>query len=312
MAEFHGPTMGTTYTVKVVLRQPLAREKIKGRIDETLKLVNKLMSNYDPDSELSRFNRAAGQVWFAIAPETHRVFKVAVEVGRSSGGALDITVGRLVNLWGFGPEHGRGTLPAPEALAAAMELTGLQHLKLQDEPPAVCKEKAGVYCDLAAVAKGYGVDLVAEALAGLGISAFMVEVGGEVRAAGRRPDGQFWHLGVAVPDGSQQASRIIDISDMAMATSGDYQNYYELDGRRYSHTIDPHLGRPIEHNLASVTVLHPSCLEADAWATALNVLGPDKGMALAEKQKLPALFIVREPEGFVERRSTAMKAYIKE
>jgi thiamine biosynthesis lipoprotein len=117
---------------------------------------------------------------------------------------------------------------------------------------------------------------------------------------------------VAVPDGSQQVSRIIDIADMAMATSGDYQNYYEIDGRRYSHTIDPHLGRPLGHNLASVTVLHPSCLEADAWATALNVLGPDKGMALAEKQKLPVLFIVREPEGFVERRSTAMKAYIKE
>jgi len=312
LAEFHGPTMGTTYTVKTVLTQPLAQEQIKGRIDETLKRVNKLMSTYDPESELSRFNRAAGQVWFAIAPETHRVFKVAVEIGQLSGGALDITVGRLVNLWGFGPEHRRGTLPAPETLAAAMELTGLQRLQLQDEPPAICKEKAGVYCDLAAVAKGYAVDLVAEALAGLGISAYMVEVGGEVRAAGKRPDGQFWHIGVAVPDGSQQVSRIINIGDMAMATSGDCQNYYEIDGKRYSHTIDPHLGRPIEHNLASVTVLHPSCLEADAWATALNVLGPDEGMALAEKQKLPVLFIIREPEGFVERRSTAMKAYIKD
>jgi thiamine biosynthesis lipoprotein len=312
LIEFHGSTMGTTYTVKAVLPPPLTRERVQGRIDENLKRVNKLMSTYDPESELSRFNRARGQVWFAIAPETYRVFKTAMEIGRLSGGALDVTVGRLVNLWGFGPENRPGTPPSSEALAEAMELTGWHLLKLRDEPPAVWKEKDGVYCDLSAVAKGYGVDLLAETLAESGVAAYMIEVGGEVRAAGKRPDGLFWNIGVAIPDGSQKVQRILRLGDMAMATSGDYYNSYEMDGRRYSHTIDPHQGRPIVNNVASVTVLHPSCLEADAWATALTVLGPEEGMALGEERKLPVLFIVRETNGFVERRNQAMKAYIME
>lgn len=237
---------------------------------------------------------------------------VALSVGRQSGGALDITIGPLVNLWGFGPEKRADRLPAAEELTAALELTGLQRIKLKSDPHAVWKEKTGVYCDLSAVAKGYGVDLVAESLLLLGIESFMVEVGGEVRAAGLKPDGQTWRIGVAVPDGSQRVSRVIEISMLAMATSGDYQNYYEINGKRYSHTIDPATGRPIEHTLASVTVLRDSCVLADAWATALNVLGPEKGMSLAEELKLPALFIVREPSGFVERRSTAMSAFIME
>lgn len=304
--------MGTTYSIKAVLTPELSLAQVKMRVDGVLKRINKLMSTYDPESELSRFNRSQGQAWFDIAPETQRVFKVAIEIGNLSGGALDITVGRLVNLWGFGPEERRDDLPSPAALAAAMELTGLQRLKLQNEPPAVWKEKTGIYCDLSAVAKGYGVDRVAETLAGMGIVSFLVEVGGEVRAAGLRPDGKLWRIGVAVPDGSQRVLRILEIGAMAMATSGDYQNYYEVDGKRYSHTINPLLGRPIEHKLASVTVLHLRCLKADAWATALNVLGPDEGMALAEQKKLAVLFIVREATGFVERYSSAMKPYIKE
>jgi len=310
--EFHGSTMGTTYTVKIVKTSTSNEELLKAEVDKTLKKVNKLMSTYDPESELSRFNRSEGQSWYPVSAETKRVLEVALMVGQQSGGALDITVGPLVNLWGFGPVKRKESVPSAKELAAAMEMVGLSQLKLKADPPAVWKEKKGIYCDLSAVAKGYGVNAVAERLASLGVTSYMVEVGGEVRAAGLRPDGQRWRIGVAVPDGSQQVSRVIEIGDMSMATSGDYQNYFEKDGKRYSHTIDPIRGRPIEHTLASVTVLHPDCAIADAWATALNVLGPDKGMALAEEMKLAVLFIVRESAGFVERQSCAMANYIKE
>lgn len=312
LAEFHGSTMGTVYTVKAVLVPSLEREQLKTAIERTLGGVNRLMSTYDPDSELSRFNRNPGGQWFPVSLETIRVFEVAERVGRLSGGALDITVGPLVNLWGFGPQKRRETLPSEEDLKTAMDRTGLRRIMLQADPPAVWKEKQDVYCDLAAVAKGYGVDRVTDLLREMGVHDCMVEVGGEVRVTGKKPGGENWRIGVAVPDGSRQAFRILHLADLAMATSGDYFNYYERDGKRYSHTIDPKTGRPIEHNLASVTVVHQNCAEADAWATALNVLGPEKGMALAERQKLPVLMIVREVEGFVERYSRAMTAYIKE
>lgn len=312
IAEFHGRTMGTTFSVKAVLNGPFCPEPVKVRIEETLRRVNALMSTYQADSELSRFNRSPSGSWFPVDPETMRVFAVARKVGTLSGGALDITLGPLVNLWGFGPEKRHDVLPTEEEITAAKALTGLSKLRLQQDPPALLKEIDNLYCDLSAVAKGYGVDGVFETLMEMGITSCMVEIGGEVRVAGLKPDGLPWRIGVAVPDGSQQVFRVFAIENMAMATSGDYQNYYEVDGKRYSHTIDPVSGRPIVHKLASVTVLLPTCAEADAWATALDVLGPEKGMAMAEEQNLAALFIVREADGFAERRSRAMKPYIKE
>ncbi len=311
-AEFHGRTMGTVYTIKAVLPPSLDRELARQRIEQTLKRVNELMSTYDPESELSRFNRSEAGVWFPVAPETMQVLTAAVQVGNMSGGALDITVGPLVNLWGFGPKQRSVQTPSEQALAEARNLVGLDKLRLQTAPAAVWKEKRDMYCDLSAVAKGFGVDLVASALVDMGVGSCMVEIGGEVRSVGRKPDGQAWRIGVAVPDGSQRVSRVLEITDMAVATSGDYQNYYEIDGKRFSHTIDPQTGRPIDHHLASVTVVHDNCLMADAWATALDVLGPEKGMALAEERKLAALFIVREAQGFIERRSSAMSAFVRE
>lgn len=310
--EFTGRTMGTTFSVKAVLNKALDPQAVQAQIEKTFTRVNALMSTYQADSELSRFNRAPAGSWFPVDPETLRVFEIAIKVGSFSGGALDITVGPLVNLWGFGPEKRHEVLPTNEEIAAAKALTGLAKLKLQKDPPALAKEIDQLYCDLSAVAKGYGVDRVLEDLLEMGITSCMVEVGGEVRAAGRKPDGQPWRIGVAVPDGSMQVSRVFALENQAMATSGDYQNYYELGGKRFSHTIDPVTGRPIVHQLASVTVILPSCAEADAWATALDVLGPEKGMALAEEQNLAVLFIVRTPDGFVERRSRTIEPLIKE
>jgi thiamine biosynthesis lipoprotein len=312
IAEFRGRTMGTTFVVKAVLSGPICPDPVKQRIEETLKRINSLMSTYQTDSELSGFNRAKAGSWFPVEPETMRVFEVALGVGSQSGGALDITVGPLVNLWGFGPEKRHVVLPTEGEIAAAIAMTGLSKLKLQKDPPALLKEQDGLYCDLSAVAKGYGVDRVLENLMGMGIKSCMVEIGGEVRVVGLKPDGAPWRIGVAVPDGSNQVFRAFDVTDMALATSGDYQNYYEVEGKRFSHTIDPSSGRPIVHKLASVTILLPACVEADAWATALDVLGPEKGMALADELNLPALFIVREADGFVERSSRAMKRFIKE
>ena len=312
LVEFGGSTMGTTYTVKAALPDSLTREQVEERIDEVLRLVNGLMSVYDPGSELSRFNRSEGGAWFPVTEQTHRVFSAALAVGLLSGGALDITVGPLVDLWGFGPDERPAAVPSVEALDAALEVTGLHRIRLRGDPPAVWKERDAVRCNLSAVAKGYGVDLVGEALAAMGVESYMVEVGGDIRVAGTKPGGDAWRIGVAVPDRSRRVQRAIEIRDMAVATSGDYLNYVEMDGRRYSHTIDPRNGRPIEHGLASVTVLHRACVMADAWATALNVLGPERAMALAEELGLPALFIVRRNDGFGERTSSAMAAHIQE
>lgn len=312
LIEFRGSTMGTTYTVKAALPHDLPVEEVQERIDGVLKLVTELMSVFDPGSELSRFNRGEGEAWFPVNVHTHRVFVAALDVGAISGGALDITVGPLVDLWGFGPGAGSAVPPATEPLEAALGMAGLHRIRLRDDPPAVWKDADAVQCNLSAVAKGYGVDLLCEALTAMGVESAMVEVGGDLRAFGTKPDGESWRIGVVVPDQSQRVQRVIEIRDMAMATSGDYLNYAEIEGRRYPHTIDPRTGRPVAHNLASVTVLHRACVMADAWATALNVLGPERAMALAEEQGLAVLLIVREDGGFDERISHAMKACIRE
>ncbi len=312
LVEFRGPTMGTTYTVRTALPNDLPAEKVRARVDEVLKLVNGLLSVFDASSELSSFNRSDGGAWFPLNEHTHRVFSAALEVGALSGGALDITVAPLVDLWGFGPGGRLAVPPTAEALEAAMELTGPHRIRLRDDPPAVRKEKDAVRCNLSAIAKGYGVDLVYEALIAMGVESCMVDIGGDLRASGTKPDGEPWRIGVAVPDLSQRVHRVIEIREMAMATSGDYLNYVEIEGRRYSHTIDPRTGRPVRHDLASVTVLHSSCVMADAWATALNVLGPERAMALAEEQGLAVLFIERSDDGLVEQISSAMETWVRE
>jgi len=302
LVKLSGSTMGTTYSVQyhTQSQSPVVVEsQVADRIQVTLDRINNLMSTYQDDSELSIFNRQPSTDWFPVAGETYHVVRMAKDIGKRSHGALDITVGPLVNLWSFGPEARPKIIPTDKEINEARARTGLDLLEVQDDPKAIRKLQSGVNVDLSAIAKGYAVDKVAEDLRGLGITDYLVEIGGELIARGNRPDGFPWQVGIMSPAlHSPDIREVIPLSGLAMATSGDYHNYFDFDGERFSHEIDPRTGKPIQHTLASVTVVADTCTEADAWATALLVLGPTEGLEVAKSEKLAVLFLVREGSDF--------------
>jgi thiamine biosynthesis lipoprotein len=303
-----GQTMGTTWTVKLPAAGAPDTTVLRGAVEAVLEGVNARMSGFREDSELSRFNRHAGDDWFPVSAATARVLTEAERTSRLSDGAFDVTVWPLVQLWGFGVAGRRDAPPAPEALAAARERVGWRRLAVHAAPPALRKTRPDVQIDLGAIAKGFGVDAVADTLASLGLASYLVEIGGELRAAGAKGPGQPWQVGIERPQEiGRGVQRILALSGMALATSGDYRNYFEEGGRRYSHTIDPRRGEPIAHRLASVTVADPLCMRADALATALMVLGPERGYELALHEELAAYFIVRGEDGFLERATPAFE-----
>jgi thiamine biosynthesis lipoprotein len=221
-----------------------------------------------------------------------------------------VTVGPLVNLWGFGPGRGEDRVPSATEVEEARARVGYARLEVRDPPPAVRKAIPDLYVDLSAIAKGYGVDRVSEYLESQGVGRYLVEVGGEVRGRGRNARGTPWKVAVERPaEGERAAYAVVEVDGVGVATSGDYRNFFEKDGRRYSHTIDPATGRPVTHALASVTVVSDTCMTADALATGLNVLGPEAGYALAEREGIAALFIVREGQGFARRATAAFARY---
>jgi len=305
-----GDALGTTYTVKVVDDQTPAlatrRLDLDAAVRGALELVDTLMSTYQADSEVSTFNRADAGVPVPISPPTVEVVSLALQVSRQSGGAFDITVGPLVDAWGFGPRRHHDP-PAPELVRAIEEHVGFHLLSLDPAAGTLTKSVDGVEIDLSAIAKGYAVDRVAAALEDAGADRYMVEVGGEIRARGSNRQGEPWRLAVERPTttASRTVQRILPLSDGALATSGDYRNFYEIDGRRYSHTLDPRTGAPVTHSLASVSVLAPDCAAADAWATAFMVLGPEAGHTLAEARNIAALFLVYNAEGGVDEHPTS-------
>lgn len=298
VATLAGDTMGTHYRVSVVAPRHSARE-LQAGIQERLDEVDAAMSTWRADSELSRFNAQAVTDWVAVSPGLYVVLQTAAAISEITDGAFDVTVGPIVNLWGFGPDRRPSAPPADEALAAARARVGHRLLHLADAPPRVRKDRGDIYVDLSAIAKGYAVDRVADWLATAGYRDFLVEVGGEIRSRGRRADGSPWQVGVAWPDaGSADVARVLALNETALATSGDYRQYFEFEGRRYSHEIDPATGKPIAHALASVTVLDAACMRADALATGLLVLGPERGPALARRLGIAALFLVHREHGF--------------
>jgi len=309
-----GTTMGTYYIVKIVnddsLKASVTYDRIESSINQRLININQLMSTYIDDSELSQFNRHQGTDWFPVSPALTTVFSKALEISKISGGAFNITVGPLINLWGFGPDGTITSIPGDEVVAETRQLVDYEKIFVRMSPPAVRKALPDMYCDLSAIAKGYGVDEVVSLLDSLGASRFMVDIGGEIRTRGTNAAGRKWRIGIETPDGSAGIQTIIEVGNIAMATSGDYRNYFERDGFRYSHTIDPETGRPIKHRLASVTVLHESCMQADALATAITVLGPDEGYEMATKEELPVFMIVREDNGFVEKMTPFFRKYL--
>lgn len=317
LALFEGSTMGTYYRVQVPDEDRAAasgdglsqerRKALQAAIETELDNVNARMSTWWEDSELSRFNRHRDDSPFALSSATFEVLQAALEVSERTGGAFDVTVGPLVDAWGFGAED--TPPPTAEAIAELRARVGYEKLTLDASARTAAKSRPDLRCDLSGIAKGYAVDRVAEKLTSLGVSAAWVEVGGEVRAVGSRAPGKPWRLGIERPQLAPGAiQRIVPMTGMAVATSGDYRNYREIGGERFSHLIDPRTGWPIRHRLASVSVFHPRCMIADALATALMVLGEDEGYELAEREGLPVFFLVRSADaggGFVERGTPA-------
>ncbi|NMT64659.1 FAD:protein FMN transferase [Marinobacter orientalis] len=310
--EISGPVFGTQYHISVVLEEDQDRlENLASGIEEVLEEVDASMSTWRDDSELSRFNRLDDQSeWTGISRPLYEVLTTAREVSALTGGAFDVTVGPVVNLWGFGPDARPEQVPGDEELLSRLANIGYDRLELQDEPYAL-RASPNQYVDLSAIAKGYGVDAVARFLESAGLSAFLVEIGGEVRVSGRKPDGAAWRLAIEQPvSGQRQINRVVALDNQAMATSGDYRNYYESEGRRFSHTIDPKSGRPIRHNLASVTVIADDCMTADALATAFNVMGFEQAKELATRENIAAYFIVRGEDGFETDYTPAFSSYL--
>lgn len=296
--------MGTTYNIKFPALQNIDSAKIKAKVDERLVEVNKLMSTYDPTSELSRFNQYRYEKPFEISAETMLVVKEAIRLGELSQGVLDVTVGPLVNLWGFGPTMRPETVPTQEQVDDIRNYVGLDKLTIAGS--SLIKHHPQLYVDLSTIAKGYGVDVVADLLESNGIEDYLVEIGGEMRVKGHKGDSSPWLIAIEKPVSEERAvQKVVSIDDNAIATSGDYRNYYEQDGIRYSHLIDPRTGKPIQHNTVSVTVVHPSSMTADGLATAFNVMGWDDAVKLAKDNDIAVFIIKRTDEGFEEYSSPA-------
>ena len=288
-----GASMGTTWHVTYVApASGVDSVLVQAAIEERLEQVVQSMSTYRADSEISRFNAAPLNTWFAVTPEFYKVLSSALAIGRQSGAAYDVTVGSLVDLRGFGPNMTQQTPPAAEVNEALLLQVGQQQLRVNVETLSVMK-LADVALDFSSIAKGFGVDQVADWLDSQGIVRYLVEVGGEMRMSGLSHRGDAWHVAIEQPDIAQRSvAAALTVTDQAVATSGDYRNYFEMDGQRYSHSIDPRSGWPVAHDLVSVTVIHPSAMMADAWATALLVLGAEEAMVVAQEQGL-AVYLIR-------------------
>jgi len=307
-----GPTMGTSYNVTLNHRLDGGYlDTLHREIDKILLDINNKMSTYRDNSELSRFNQDHTTEWVDVSPELFTVVKAAVHVSRMTHGAFDATVGGLVNLWGFGPSIPATIVPTDMAISKVMRATGYEHLHLKVSPPALRKDVPALYVDLSGIAKGYAVDQIAKHLESVGISNYLVEIGGELRANGESQSGIAWEVVVERPVPLiREKYRMVQLWNRAIATSGDYRNYIERGGKRFSHTIDPNTGKPITHNLASVTVIHSSTMVADALATGLVVLGPDAGYDVAVHENVAALFLVKHEDGFLEKVTPALDRYL--
>ena len=305
--------MGGTYSVKIVtskdeLETP-ALQDVDRALRSSLNRIEGLMSTWDPDSELSRFNRSTSLEPVAVAPETFAVFKWSLDVGSVTGGALDVTIAPLVDAWGFGPSGPRKTAPTNEEIDRLRAAMGPGRLELNPTAVTVRKSRADVQCDLSSVVPGYAADRLSQELTDRGFTDFLVDVGGEVLARGRNEAGTPWRVAIERPELQGDAiQRLVPLSDLAITTAGDYRKYREVDGQRVAHILDPRTGRPVTHRLASVTVIDPLAVRADAFDTALLVLGTQEGMALATKLNLAALFIERTKNGFVERTTPRFEA----
>jgi len=307
-----GESMGTSWHVTVIPEAgtPAAPALQKG-IEDILEAINLSMSTYREDSEISRFNATPVDQWFGISTDFYTVLSSAMAIGWQSRGAYDVTVGPLVEQWGFGPGGPVLEAPSDDAITDLLEHVGQDHLRLDGDSLQLLK-RSPVSLDLSSIAKGFAVDQVAQWLSEQGVNRYLVEVGGEMRLAGLSGRGDPWRIAIERPDSTDRsAETAITLTDVAVATSGDYRNFFEIDGQRFSHSIDPRRGYPVAHDLVSVTVVHPSAMMADGWATALVVLGYKDAMAVAQEQGLAVYFIRRREDALHVSHTPAFSRYLE-
>ncbi|MGX9461168.1 FAD:protein FMN transferase [Shewanella sp. A14] len=306
-----GSTMGTTYHIKVVTNESMPEPQLlQAEIDMALEMVNDQMSTYRSDSELSKFNQLQVQQSVKVSADTIKVIREGMRLYQETDGALDITLGPLVNLWGFGPDKRPTSVPTQADIDAAKAKMGIFDLSISGHT--LTKHNADLYVDLSSIAKGFGVDKIAAILDKYHASGYLVEIGGELNVKGTKVDGEPWRVAVEQPTSEGQAvQQVIEPGTMSLATSGDYRNFYQEDGERFSHLIDPRSGHPIKHKLASATVLHSSCMTADGYATAMMVLGTQASLALAKEKNLAIMLIEKQELGYKVYYSDAFKLYVK-
>ncbi|TWG87432.1 thiamine biosynthesis lipoprotein [Cupriavidus gilardii J11] len=324
MFRAHGLSMGTSWSVQGLLDDDGGgdvEDRLAAGVQSVLDRVVAEMSNWREDSDIGRFNRAGPGSWHVLPAACFAVLEAALTIAGDSGGAYDPTAGPLVDLWGFGPSGPRTAPPALADIDAARARCGWRRVEVDSDGRRVC-QPGGLSLDLCAIAKGYAVDAVSAWLRAQGVVHHLVEVGGELRGEGVKPDGMPWWVELESPPaisaraGQRPEQRpeyqltVVALHGLSVATSGDYRRYFDSDGQRYAHTIDPRTGYPTQHALASVTVLHRQCMLADAWSTALTVLGPDAGARLAERHGIAARMLVRTPDGFAEVVTPAFAAML--
>jgi thiamine biosynthesis lipoprotein len=314
LRHWQGRTMGTTWSVRVAVPRGLDAATLPAQLQALLDGVVAEMSPWEAGSVISRFNRAAAGSWHDLPADFFSVLRTALTLARESDGAFDPSIGALVDLWGFGPPGRRDDVPDEAAIAAARDVSGWQKLVLDDATPRL-QQPGGLRLDFSGIAKGFAVDQLSDFLRRIGLRHHLVEVGGELRGSGLRPDGHPWWVALESPplhDGAESGDdTIVALHELAIATSGDYRKFFSVGAQRYAHTLDPRSGRPLENDLAAVTVLHASCMQADAAATALYVLGPEQGLRHAEARGLAVRFLQRQGGTLVETMTTALAAMLE-
>jgi thiamine biosynthesis lipoprotein len=308
-----GSTMGTSWSARLLLPSGV-RSNLGAQMQLELDGIVAEMSHWDDDSILARYNRAPAGSWHALPPRFVEVLDYATQVAAGSGGAYDPFAGALVNLWGFGPERRYNQpgfyAPAPESVAATLAERASLHPEF-DRAGRRLFQPGGAVLDLSSVAKGYAVDRLAWCLEQHGVRHYLVEIGGELRGAGMKPDGQPWWVTLEGVPGADSPATVAALHGLSVATSGDYRRYFAHGAGRASHTLDPRSGYPIANDIASCTILHPSCMAADALSTTITVLGLDAGLAFAEERALAARLLLRRPGGLEERTTAAYQAMLQ-
>ncbi|MDC0947843.1 FAD:protein FMN transferase [Gammaproteobacteria bacterium] len=309
--QLSGQTMGTSWSIVIDSDHEPDAGSIAAGVEAVLESVNATFSTWREDSELSQLNADPSRGQRPISEQFADLLDIALRWSERSNGAFDVTIGPLVELWGFGSASEKRSVPDAKQIAQARKRVGWEQVYVEAHSGELMRESDGMRLDFSAIAKGYGVELLSDFLVDAGYPSHLVEIGGEVQVGDSKLDGGAWRVGIVNPERiGPRALRVVPLVGLAMATSGDYRNYYEIDGVKYSHTLDPVTARPVTHALASVSVIHPSCTVADVLSTTLMVLGPEKGLAFANQWDVAAYFLVTQDEGYQRVASRAMQPFL--